>query len=593
MHSKVMGLATGSRLGPYEILGVLGSGGMGEVYRARDTRLDRTVAIKVIQQSDRDSPEQIARFEHEARTVAALNHPNITALHDIGNERGIVFAVMELLEGQTLRDLLKADEPMNQQKLLDYASQIARGLAAAHERGIIHRDIKPENVFITRDGIAKILDFGIAKYTPGAPGNEASTGPMTAPGMIVGTSGYMSPEQILGHPATEQSDVFAVGVVIYELLTGTHPFRRATLSETATAVLRDDPGAIPHVQGRSRSFAKVLERCLDKNASDRPASARDLALFFDALRAESADATAATQPVARIDTRRLRTRVLAISCGVIAFGAALMWGLVQTQVSGVALTSIDRHLTQAEWLVKNAQTGRLADLNLIARLVSSFPEMKALFATDTLTVRDFLVSYQQRNPEVPLLIAVDTGGTLVARTDQELDAGGDNAWVKVLLEKPDEPTVVDIGGRAYHAAVNTVEAGGQAFGLIVVASPVDEAFAATLRNATQNEVVILSPGKVLASTFRAEQLPWKSLEEWRSAAGSQSRHLPVSVGAQAFVGREIVLSIDPAVTAVVLSPFDELAAPFHRIQNGVLGVGLLSLVLVLAASLWIKRELAA
>src|SRR6185295_14969510 len=218
-HSPI---ATGVRLGPYEILGRIGSGGMGDVYRARDARLGREVAVKVLPPEAGERPDRLLRFEREAQAVAALNHPNIMALHDIGNEAGVVYAVMELLEGDTLRDRLEETGRFTPIKAVDYAVQIARGLAAAHERGILHRDLKPENLFITRDGRVKILDFGLAQQdiAPEADGGSAATRFLTEPGMLLGTPGYVAPEQILGRPATVRSDLFAFGIVIYEMLTG-------------------------------------------------------------------------------------------------------------------------------------------------------------------------------------------------------------------------------------------------------------------------------------------------------------------------------------------------------------------------------------
>ncbi|HXE81166.1 MAG TPA: serine/threonine-protein kinase, partial [Vicinamibacterales bacterium] len=215
-----MPLEQGRRLGPYELLEPIGAGGMGEVYRARDTRLGREVAVKVLP-STLSVPDAAERFEREARAVAALNHPNILSLHDVGSESGIAYAVTELLEGETLRDRVTKG-PLPWRRVLEYAAQIAHGLAAAHERGIVHRDLKPENVFITRDGRVKILDFGLAIRDQSVSGSaDAMTRAVTKPGMIVGTMTYMAPEQIQDQLVTTRTDLFALGSMLYELLTGT------------------------------------------------------------------------------------------------------------------------------------------------------------------------------------------------------------------------------------------------------------------------------------------------------------------------------------------------------------------------------------
>lgn len=217
-----MTLSPGTKLGAYEILTLIGAGGMGEVYRARDKRLDRDVAIKVLPQSIATDPDTLARFEHEANAVAALSHPNILSIFDFGTQEGTSYAVMELLNGETLRGKLRAG-PIPQRQAVDYAWQMASGLSAAHLRGVVHRDLKPENLFITGDGHLKILDFGLAKRTEVvAPGQETSAPTLghTAPGVVMGTVGYMSPEQIRGLGVDHRSDIFAFGAIFYEMLTG-------------------------------------------------------------------------------------------------------------------------------------------------------------------------------------------------------------------------------------------------------------------------------------------------------------------------------------------------------------------------------------
>src|SRR5712691_3428652 len=245
-----MTLAAGTRLGPYEILSPLGAGGMGKVYRARDKKLHRDVAIKVLPQSVAVDPAALARFEREAKAVAALSHPNILSIFDFGTHEGISYAVMELLEGETLRGKLDTG-PIPQKQALDYALQIAKGVSAAHEKGIVHRDLKPENLFVTKDGHVKILDFGLAKLTQPQLGPESSAptveGVATDAGVVMGTAGYMAPEQVRGHVADHRADIFAFGAILYEMLAGKRAFQKSTSAETMTAILKEDPPGISQV----------------------------------------------------------------------------------------------------------------------------------------------------------------------------------------------------------------------------------------------------------------------------------------------------------------------------------------------------------
>ncbi len=243
--AAAMALSSGSQVGPYVVSGPLGAGGMGEVYRARDTRLGRDVALKLLPASAVADPDRLQRFEQEARATAALNHPNILALYDIGRSDHGPFLVTELLEGETLRAALDRGA-MPARRALDTAAQVARGLAAAHERGIVHRDIKPDNLFVSADGHVKILDFGLVKLAEPAAALAAAadlptTPPPTTPGVVLGTVGYMAPEQVLGRAADHRADIFALGVVLYELVTGTRAFARDTAPETMTAILKDEP----------------------------------------------------------------------------------------------------------------------------------------------------------------------------------------------------------------------------------------------------------------------------------------------------------------------------------------------------------------
>ena len=274
-----MPLQSGALLGPYEILSPLGAGGMGEVYRARDARLGREVAVKVLPDRLARDPDALARFEQEARGVAALSHPNILAIHDFGRAEGSLYAVVELLEGATLRERLSAAD-VGLPRAIDWAIQIAMGLAAAHERGVIHRDLKPENVFVTGDGLVKILDFGLARRDAGGvgiAGPDAPTEARTTPGTVLGTAGYLSPEQARGEAADSRTDIFAFGAVLYEMASGRRAFQRETSVETMVAVLREEPPPLA-ASGRAvpREVEEIIRHCLEKRTDDRFRSARDL-----------------------------------------------------------------------------------------------------------------------------------------------------------------------------------------------------------------------------------------------------------------------------------------------------------------------------
>jgi len=263
-----MPLAPGSRLDSYEIVAPLGAGGMGEVYRARDATLKRDVAIKVLPEYWSRDPERLRRFEQEAQATAALNHPNIVSIFHVGQHEGSPYIVTELLQGETLRERLRKG-PMRLREVLDYGIELARGLAAAHDAGIVHRDLKPENTWITKDGRIKILDFGLAKFdlakTASADGATVS-GQQSSPGQVLGTVGYMSPEQVRGQIADARSDIFAVGVVLYEMLTGKPAFRKATAADTMSAILNEDPLSVSHADARRRRFDAVLVYRYDRFA---------------------------------------------------------------------------------------------------------------------------------------------------------------------------------------------------------------------------------------------------------------------------------------------------------------------------------------
>jgi eukaryotic-like serine/threonine-protein kinase len=291
-------IQAGTKLGRYEIRSKLGEGGMGEVYQGRDTQLGRDVAVKVLPTTVSTDPDRLRRFEQEACAASALNHPNILVVHDIGAHDGTTYVVSELLEGETLRKRI-GGTPLVQRRAIDYALQIAHGLAAAHEKGIVHRDLKPDNIFITTDGRVKILDFGLAKLTQ-LDGNQVQTDVPTRrvdtdPGVVMGTVGYMSPEQLKGHPVDQRSDVFSFGAVLYEMLSGRRAFHGESSAETMSAILKEDP---PELSDTNKNVSPALERlvnhCLDKNPEGRFHSARDLAFALEAL---SGSATSSSETI--------------------------------------------------------------------------------------------------------------------------------------------------------------------------------------------------------------------------------------------------------------------------------------------------------
>ena len=317
------------RLGPYEIQSALGAGGMGEVYRARDMRLQRDVAVKVLPAGIVD-PERLARFEQEARAAAALNHPNILAVYDFGTHDAAPYIVTELLEGETLRALLD-DGALPVRKAVEYATQVAQGIAAAHEKGIVHRDLKPENVFVTGSGRVKILDFGLAKLTEAepvlAPGSMLATGvPATMPGMVLGTVGYMAPEQVRGAAADHRADIFAFGALLYEMLSGRRAFARETAAETMTAILREEPPELSTTdQAIPPSLDRLIRRCLEKNPAARFQSALDLAFALESLTTASGSAAVPVLTARRYPRERVPWIVAAAGLVLAAMAAGLLY----------------------------------------------------------------------------------------------------------------------------------------------------------------------------------------------------------------------------------------------------------------------------
>ena len=324
-----MTLAAGTKLGAYEIVAPLGAGGMGEVYRARDTKLKREVAVKVLPQSLAADPDALARFEREALAVAALSHPNILAIFDFGTQDGTAFAVTELLEGETLRGKIDG-AAVSQKQAIDWCLQIVKGLSAAHGKGVIHRDLKPDNVFVTRDGHVKILDFGLAKREEVTPEEQTSapTGSgHTAPGTVMGTMGYMSPEQLRGLPVDQRSDIFSFGAILYELLSGRKAFKRDTATDTIVAVLKEEPPDLTQT-GRNISPAldHIVSHCLEKDRDNRFQTAKDVTF---ALSEASSPTTAVTSGVQAVVVPERTSRRNALIAGAIvaalAVAGLLIW----------------------------------------------------------------------------------------------------------------------------------------------------------------------------------------------------------------------------------------------------------------------------
>ncbi|MBI2186927.1 MAG: serine/threonine-protein kinase [Acidobacteria bacterium] len=406
-----MTLAAGTRLGPYEILSALGAGGMGEVYRARDTRLERDVAVKVLPASASADPERLRRFAQEARAAAALNHPNIVAVHDIGLHDGVPFIVMELLEGGTLRERLgkaatgshgssgsggvaahtAAEQRgerggLGMRRALDYATQCARGLAAAHARQITHRDLKPENLFITTDGRLKILDFGVAKLTQAAPpptGDTTTSG--TAPGILLGTVGYIAPEQARGQAVDHRADIFAFGAILYEMLTGRQAFAAPTPVEVLGAILEKEPPDL--AAGDSRVpplLVRIVERCLEKDPAARFQSATDLAFALEALAGSSSEAQPSSAPAAVPPGRpSTRERLAWAAAAVLLAGAA-----VAALFSNRGTAPDDRSLLRLELTTPDTDTPDLA----------LSPDGRQLVFTATLDGRQVLYRRSLDNP---------------------------------------------------------------------------------------------------------------------------------------------------------------------------------------------------
>jgi len=320
-----MALTPGTKLGQYEILSPLGAGSMGEVYRARDTRLDRDVAIKVLPELLSMEPQRLLRFEAEARAAAALNHPNILAVYQMGTFLGVPYLVSELLEGKTLTETIRRG-PLTVRKAVDYGVQIAQGLAAAHEKGIVHRDLKPDNLFVTKDGRVKILDFGLAKLIEPKESVTTQAPTITLPGVAMGTVGYMSPEQVRGLAVDHRTDIFALGAILYEMVMGKATFQKPTSADTISAILNEEPPPISQLAPDTPvALERVVRRCLEKNAEQRFQSASDLAFALQALSDPAISPPTAAHEVRKVQDRSLSTLWAAIALLAIICLAALVY----------------------------------------------------------------------------------------------------------------------------------------------------------------------------------------------------------------------------------------------------------------------------
>jgi len=432
-----MVIAIGDRLGRFEIVSAVGAGGMGEVYRARDPQLRRDVAIKVLAREWSSDADRQRRFELEARAAARLSHPNLIAVHDFGMHDGCAFIVTELLQGETLREAL-GSRPLSTSKVVEYAMQIASGLAAAHDRGIVHRDIKPENLFVTKDGIVKILDFGIAALVESDSGT-ANTATVTIgdaqPGRVVGTVIYMAPEQARGQGADHRSDIFSFGSVLYEMLAGVSPFRRDTVADTVSAILNDEPPELSPARV-TPALDRIVKHCLEKKPEDRFQHARDL--WFSLQTALQPSAPSAAQSRHRLATR-----------GLVALGA-----IVAALAAGAGYLTGSRN-ARPEGTVANHGIRRITELPGLEEFPSISPDGRSVAFTSSIGgKRQILVRLLAGGP--PLAVTKDAadhqqprwspdGSTLVyfsADVDHEQGA----IWAIPALGGPPRRVIASLGG---------------------------------------------------------------------------------------------------------------------------------------------------
>src|SRR3984957_20056530 len=403
-----MPIATDTSIGPYKIVALIGSGGMGEVYRAHDTRLRRDVALKVLPASFTNDPDRLRRFEQEARAVAALSHANIVSVFDIGEANDTHYIVSELLEGSSLRERIPA-AGLPVRKTIELAVQFANGLAAAHDRGIVHRDLKPENVFVTKTGQVKILDFGLAKLlsseaaAPGASDQTATHigADHTGAGQILGTAGYMSPEQVRGDAVDHRADIFAFGSILYEMLCGQRAFKRNTSAETMTAILNDDPRDFPSRTSAAAippALERIVRHCLEKQPAQRFQSAHDIAFDLESISTTSSGGALASSATAKRN-RWLIPAVagIALLAAGAAFGAWLRPASVDYNPKTVRITFRRGTIWNARFL---------PDGNLVYS-ASWDGTTSSLFSANPGSTES-----RPLNPEIPELFAVSPSGEL-------------------------------------------------------------------------------------------------------------------------------------------------------------------------------------
>ena len=403
-----MPLTTGTRLGPYEILSPIGAGGMGEVYKAHDTRLARDVAVKVLGKSFSSDPAYRARFEQEARAAGALNHPNVVAVYDIGRTDESIYVVSELLEGQTLRARM-SNGPVPHRIMVEYAVQIARGVAAAYEKGIIHRDLKPENIFLTKDGGVKILDFGLAKMprfaASAAAATDSPTELLSHPGLVIGTVGYMSPEQVRGHAVDPRSDIFSFGVILYGALACARAFGGDSPADTMSAILRSDPPDLPETV--LPGLHLIVRRCLEKASERRFQTMRDLGFALEALAGGKSHGPQASVAAARRWSHKA------------AIGAAL-WFLAGAAAAGLLVEILPRRHSVS---VKQTSFAQITDDSGAELYPSLAPDNVLIYASDAegnwdiyakpLGARD-AVNLTRGSPEDDTQPSVSPDGKLIA-----------------------------------------------------------------------------------------------------------------------------------------------------------------------------------
>ena len=415
-----MSLATGTKLGPYEIGAPLGSGGMGEVYRARDSRLNRTVAIKVLPASFSADPDRLQRFAQEARAAAALNHPNILSIFDIGEQQGAPYVVSELLEGETLRERLR-NGPLSIRKAIDYSLQVARGLAAAHEKGIVHRDLKPENLFITEDGRVKILDFGLAKLTRPEITSEGDDAPTvhaaTEPGLVMGTAGYMSPEQVRGKPADPRSDIFSFGAILYEMISGKRAFHGDTPADTMSAILKEET---PELSETARNVPPGLDRivrhCLEKVPSQRFHSAGDLAFDLEALTDISTTSKSGAQAVAaQVPEAKPKSKLIPMAASLAAAALLLALGWFLGRGSGAIAPPQYKQVTFRTGSIFNARFTPDGSIVYTAAWDGGDPEIYIARTDDT--------GSRELGLKNATLLSVSKNGELAIRINDRLQSG--------------------------------------------------------------------------------------------------------------------------------------------------------------------------